>query len=196
MAGPGPRPWRRELLSNPMAGPWQGPGRAAAPAPPPRDHFPAGFYHAGNRDLASTKAQKPRITKSFPSCRGTGTALPGTSRAAWQQRAVPRHRDTRRPSPCGTPGAWRGGDSPVATWDRAGRPGSAGSAPYLPKSCLHKRRSRSGLAPGGHRAEMPRGTASTQGRSVVPGPPGRAVPTQLAPLPGWRGTQHPVCQDG
>lgn len=194
MPRPGFGPWKRELVRKDMAGPWQGPGRAAAPAPPPRDHSPGGFYHTENWDLASVKPQKSRIKRVSQ----TVTTWAQPCREQAEQRGSSRQchstGDTCQPlwHPPATLRARRGGASPEATWNKAGLPGRAGSAPYLHKSCLHKRRSKSRLAPGRHRTEMPRGRASTQGHNVAGGVPTAARLTGM----GCPHTAATLCQDG
>lgn len=171
-----------------MAGPWQG-SSTCSTSQLHRDHFPGGFYQTENRDLASIKPQKPRIRRVSQAvtawaqhCWGQAEQRVGSATAQGHVPTQPlRH-------PLDTLRARRGGDCPVATWNGAGLLGSAGSAPYLHKSCLHKRRSKPRLAPGGHTTGMPRGRGSTHGHSVAggspqrPGSPGWAVPTQLPPF--------------
>lgn len=96
----------------------------------------------------------------------------------------------------------------MGTWDTAAFAGQCWQCPYLPESCLHKRRSGSSLAPPGdteakyHTAE-PAPSANTRGDRRVagcwgspqpPGPPGQAVPTQLPPYAGMAVNPGPSTQ--
>lgn len=102
---------------------WQDPGRVLAGQqhlphlPASQGSFPRWFLP--HRKLGFSQYQLPGIQnqESVPSCHGMGTALLGTGRAAWLQRAVSQHRDTCQPSPCGT------------HWTPSG-PGVVGTVPW------------------------------------------------------------------
>lgn len=172
------------------AGSWQ--GSSTCPSSRPLRWF---LSHIENWDPASVRSQKCRarsasraVTARAQHCWGRAEqrGSTGSARAQGQVPAQPLWHppDTLR--------ARRGGDAAVATWDRAGLPGSnAGSALYLPKSCLHKRRSKPRPAPGGHRAQMPRGRASSRGTRCPGGPHSCQAhqdglsPPRCHPVPGW-----------
>lgn len=191
----GSRPWRRELVSKDMAGSWQGSSTCPS-SQPHRDHFPGGFYHT-HRKLGFSRYQTPEIRsqKRFPSCQGMGTALLGTSRAAWQQRAVPWHRDTCQPSPCGT--HWTpSGPGAVGTlrWPR-GTERVCRAVLAVPLICPNPVCTRGGASPA-----WPQGDTGEKCSVAEPAPRGTAwlgVPT-AARLTGM-GCPHPaatLCQDG
>lgn len=101
MSNPGPRPRRRDLVSKDTAGPLAGSWQGSSTCPTSQPHegsFPRWFL--SHRELGFSQCQLPGIRRAPQAV--TGTALLGSNRAVWQQRAVPRHRDTCQPSPCGT----------------------------------------------------------------------------------------------
>lgn len=177
---------------------WQGPGRAAAPAPAPDltgiiSHV---VFNHTHRKLGFSRYQTPEIRsqKRFPSCHGMGTALLGTSRAVRQQRAVPWHRDTCQPSPCGT--HWTpSGPGAVGTprWPR-GTERVCRAVLAVPLICPNPVCTR-GASPA-----WPQGDTGEKCSVAEPAPRGTAwlgVPT-AARLTGM-GCPHPaatLCQDG
>lgn len=179
---PGSAPWRRELLSRDAAGPWQGPGRAAALPQLPRDHFPGGFYHTEKTGIQPVTGP-----------RNPQRSLLGTGRAAWQQQAVPRRRDKCQPSPCGihrTPS----GPGVVGTPPRPrGTEPVCRAALAVPLICPNPVCTRGGAGPGWPQGDR---NATSQGHAVAEAP--QAHRDGLSP-PGCHqdGTEprakHPVC---
>lgn len=145
-----------------------------------------------HRKLGFNQYQIPEIQsrKRFPSCQAMGTALLATSRTAWQQRAVPRHGNTCQPlwHPLDTLRARCGGDSAVATWDRAGLPGQRWQCRLSARILFAQEEEQVQTGPRGTpdrnapwQSQHP-GAQCGWGSPQLPGSPGWAVLTQMPPF--------------